>query len=58
MRFRAEATQRETARQETVEESFPVREAAGPPEPLPLTDDDDWVVRLEQSFNIFLTVSD
>jgi hypothetical protein len=60
-RFRAEATQREKVRQgETVvEESFPVREAAeGPPEAVALTDDDDWVVRLEQSFNIFLTVSD
>ncbi|XP_051207500.1 ubiquinol oxidase 4, chloroplastic/chromoplastic isoform X1 [Lolium perenne] len=57
-RFRAEATQREKVRQgETVvEESFPVREAAeGPPEAVALTDDDDWVVRLEQSFNIFLT---
>ncbi|CAM0902350.1 unnamed protein product [Alopecurus aequalis] len=56
-RFRAEATQRETkTRQETVEDSFPVREATeGPPEAVALTDDDDWVVRLEQSFNIFLT---
>uniref|UniRef100_A0ACD5Z175 Uncharacterized protein n=1 Tax=Avena sativa TaxID=4498 RepID=A0ACD5Z175_AVESA len=68
--FRAEAikTQREKAEQEAevsaVEESFPVREEAGPPEaaaaddpPSPTDDDDDWVVRFEQQFNIFLTDS-
>ncbi|KAK1686342.1 hypothetical protein QYE76_047190 [Lolium multiflorum] len=69
--FRAEAirTQREKAGQETevsaVEESFPVREEASPPpegsaaadDPLSPTDDDGWAVRLEQSFNIFLTDS-
>jgi hypothetical protein len=71
--FRAEAirTQQEKAGQETevsaVEESFPVREEASPPpqgaatadDPLsPTNDDDSWAVRFEQSFNIFLTVSD
>ncbi|KAM0832293.1 hypothetical protein ACQ4PT_064982 [Festuca glaucescens] len=68
--FRAEAisTQREKAEQETevaaVEGSFPVREAAGPPEGAAAADDppaptegDGWAVRLEQSFNIFLTDS-
>ncbi|KAM0855059.1 hypothetical protein ACQ4PT_050012 [Festuca glaucescens] len=68
--FRAEAirTQREKAEQETevsaVEESFPAREEASPPpegaaadDPPAPTDDDDWAVRLEQSFNIFLTDS-
>ncbi|KAM0868974.1 hypothetical protein ACQ4PT_040970 [Festuca glaucescens] len=67
--FRSEAirTQREKAEQETevsaVEESFPVREDARPPEgaaaddPLSPAEDDGWAVRLEQSFNIFLTDS-
>ena len=55
---------------DAVEESFPVREAAGPPEgaaaaaaddPLLAPADevvDGWDVRFEQQFNIFLSVSD
>jgi hypothetical protein len=67
--LRAEAvrTQREKAEQETevspVEESFPVRETGAPEggaaddPPTPADDADGWVVRFEQQFNIFLTVS-
>jgi hypothetical protein len=67
--LRAEAvrTQREKAEQETevsaAEESFPVRDTAAPEsaaadDPLPPADEDGWVIRFEQQFNIFLTVSD
>jgi hypothetical protein len=66
--LRAEAvrTQREKAEQETevsaVEESFPVRETPAPEsaaadDPLPPADDDGWIIRFEQQFNIFLTAS-
>lgn len=62
-------TQREKAELETdvaaVEESFPVRETGAPEGAadndddgaLPPAEDVGWVVRLEQSFNIFLTDS-
>lgn len=61
-RFRAEAikTQREKEQTEVaVEESFPVREAA-PPEgadDLLVPTEESWVVKVEQSVNIFLTDS-
>lgn len=60
-RFRAEATKTQQEKEQTevaVEDSFPVREAA----PLDGVDDqmvptdESWVVKLEQSVNIFLTV--
>nr|AEV41060.1 putative immutans protein [Oryza minuta] len=60
--FRAEAmkTQREKEQTEVaVEESFPFRETAPPEgadEPL-VTAEESWVVKLEQSVNIFLTES-
>ncbi|BAF16113.1 ubiquinol oxidase 4, chloroplastic/chromoplastic [Oryza sativa Japonica Group] len=57
--FRAEAmrTQREKEQTEVaVEESFPFRETAPPDEPL-VTAEESWVVKLEQSVNIFLTES-
>ena len=57
-------TQREKQRTEVpVEDSFPARDAAAPldgvgaDDPMvPSSDESDWVVRLEQSFNIFATV--
>ena len=56
-------TQREKQRTEVpVEESAPVREAAAPldgvgaDDPMVPSSDESWVVRLEQSFNIFATV--
>nr|CAB3477187.1 unnamed protein product [Digitaria exilis] len=62
-RFRAEAMKAQREKEQTevavVEESFPVRETA----PLDGADDlmeptdDSWVVKLEQSVNIFLTRS-
>jgi hypothetical protein len=67
--LRAEAvrTQREKAEQDTevsaAEESFPVRDTGAPESaaaddpPTPADDEDGWVVRFEQQFNIFLTVS-
>uniref|UniRef100_A0A0E0EJT9 Uncharacterized protein n=1 Tax=Oryza meridionalis TaxID=40149 RepID=A0A0E0EJT9_9ORYZ len=57
--FRTEAmkTQREKKQTEVaVEESFPFRETAPPDEPL-VTAEESWVVKLEQSVNIFLTES-
>jgi ubiquinol oxidase len=49
-------TQREKEQTEVaVEESFPFRETAPPDEPL-VTAEESWVVKLEQSVNIFLTV--
>lgn len=60
-RFRAEAinTQQEKEQTEvTVEESFPVRETApldGVEDQMVPTDE-SWVVKLEQSVNIFLVV--
>uniref|UniRef100_A0A0E0DJV4 Ubiquinol oxidase n=1 Tax=Oryza meridionalis TaxID=40149 RepID=A0A0E0DJV4_9ORYZ len=57
--FRAEAmrTQREKEQTEVaVEESFPFSETAPPDEPL-VTAEESWVVKLEQSVNIFLTES-
>uniref|UniRef100_A0A0E0CBF7 Ubiquinol oxidase n=1 Tax=Oryza meridionalis TaxID=40149 RepID=A0A0E0CBF7_9ORYZ len=57
--FRTEAmkTQREKEQTEVaVEESFPFRETAPPDEPL-VTAEESWVVKLEQSVNIFLTES-
>ncbi|XP_066344811.1 ubiquinol oxidase 4, chloroplastic/chromoplastic-like [Miscanthus floridulus] len=65
-RLRVEAirTQREKQRTEVpVEESAPVREAAAPldgvgaDDPMVPSSDESWVVRLEQSFNIFATES-
>jgi ubiquinol oxidase len=64
-RLRVEAirTQQEKQRTEVpVEESAPVREAAAPldgvgaDDPMVPSSDESWVVRLEQSFNIFATV--
>ncbi|VAH38466.1 unnamed protein product [Triticum turgidum subsp. durum] len=66
-RIRAEATARtrQEAEVSAVEDSFAVREAAAAPPPeeeggfdeeLTLAGEDgDWVVRFEQSFNVFLT---
>ena len=58
---RAEAIKTQREKQQTeapVEESFPVREAApldGADDPM-VPSDESWVVKLEQSVNIFLTV--
>ncbi|KAG2569607.1 ubiquinol oxidase 4, chloroplastic/chromoplastic-like [Panicum virgatum] len=60
--FRAEAIKTQQDKQQTeapVEESFPVREAApldGADDPM-VPSDESWVVKLEQSVNIFLTES-
>ncbi|GJN26099.1 hypothetical protein PR202_gb14002 [Eleusine coracana subsp. coracana] len=61
-RFRAEAMKAQREKEQTevaVEESFPVREAApldGADDQMDPTDE-SWVVKLEQSVNIFLTES-
>uniref|UniRef100_A0A1E5WA56 Ubiquinol oxidase n=1 Tax=Dichanthelium oligosanthes TaxID=888268 RepID=A0A1E5WA56_9POAL len=61
-RFRAEAIKTQREKQQTevpVEESFPTREAApldGADDPM-VPSDESWVVKLEQSVNIFLTES-
>lgn len=54
-------TEREKQQTEVpVEDSFPAREAAAPldgaDDPAVGPSDDGWVVKLEQSVNIFLTV--
>uniref|UniRef100_A0A0E0DAU7 Ubiquinol oxidase n=1 Tax=Oryza meridionalis TaxID=40149 RepID=A0A0E0DAU7_9ORYZ len=57
--FRAEAMKTQQEKKQTevaVEESFPFRETAPPDEPL-VTAEESWVVKLEQSVNIFLTES-
>nr|CAB3486101.1 unnamed protein product [Digitaria exilis] len=61
-RLRAEAIKTEREKQQTevpVEDSFPVREAAAPPDgaddPTVVPSDEGWAVKLEQSVNIFLT---
>jgi ubiquinol oxidase len=60
LRAGAMKTQQEKEQAEaTVEESFPVREAAplgGADDQAVPTDDSSWVVNLEQSVNIFLVV--
>ncbi|RLM75090.1 ubiquinol oxidase 4, chloroplastic/chromoplastic [Panicum miliaceum] len=61
-KFRAEAIKTQREKQQTevpVEESFPAREAApldGADDPM-VPSDESWVVKLEQSVNIFLTES-
>jgi len=64
-RLRVEAirTQQEKQRTEVpVEDSAPARDAAAPldgvgiDDPMVPSSDEGWVVRLEQSFNIFATV--
>ncbi|KAF8769207.1 hypothetical protein HU200_006710 [Digitaria exilis] len=63
-RLRAEAIKTEREKQQTevpVEDSFPVRKAAAPPDgaddPTVVPSDEGWAVKLEQSVNIFLTDS-